>query len=64
MALDTVVLRLKSLSIKDVVKFPYLSKPSEEGLLNSLETMKMLGCLNTQTSTITAIGELLVRIPI
>lgn len=27
--LETVVLRLKSLKIKDVIKFPYLSKPSE-----------------------------------
>jgi HrpA-like RNA helicase len=32
MALDTVVLRLKSLEINDIINFPYLSKPDKEGL--------------------------------
>lgn len=49
MALDTVVLRLKSLNIKDIINFPYLSKPDEEGLKVSIEMMKMLNCLNERT---------------
>lgn len=32
MALDSVVLRLKSLQIDDVINFPYISKPDPEGL--------------------------------
>lgn len=32
MALDSVVLRLKSLAIEDIINFPYLSPPSKEGL--------------------------------
>lgn len=64
MALDTVVLRLKSLEIKDIINFPYLSPPSKEGLLNSIEIMKMLKCLDDKTEEITIIGELLVKIPI
>jgi HrpA-like RNA helicase len=32
MALDTVVLRLKSLGIDDLINFPYLSEPNKEDL--------------------------------
>ena len=35
-SLDTVVLRLKSLGIDDVVEFSYISKPDKEGLLASI----------------------------
>ena len=44
MALDTAVLRIKSLGLEDVLGFPYLSPPDPEGLKESLETMRMLGC--------------------
>ena len=56
MALDTVVLRLKSLNIEDVINFPYIEKPSIEGLKMSTELMKMLGCLNEKNERITPIG--------
>ena len=45
MALDTLVLRLKTLNINDVVSFPYLTQPSKEGLIQSERTMIHLGCL-------------------
>ena len=32
MALDTLVLRLKSLEIKDIIGFPYITAPKREGL--------------------------------
>ncbi len=35
-SLETVVLRLKSLKIGDVISFPFISRPSTEGLKNSL----------------------------
>ena len=64
MALDTVVLRIKSLGLEDVLGFPYLSPPDSEGLKESLETMRMLGCLDEKTDKITEIGRMLVKIPI
>ena len=63
-ALDSVVLRLKSLNIQNVLTFPYIERPSEEGLINSVRTMKMLGCLDETTEKITPIGEFIVYLPI
>jgi ATP-dependent helicase HrpA len=63
-SLETVVLRLKSLKIDNVLTFPYLSKPSEEGLINSLEILKIIGALDWKEEKITKIGELLIKIPI
>ena len=64
MALDTLVLRLKSLEIEDVLGFPYISRPSEEGLRQSIKLMTHLNCLNGKTEGITEIGRMLVKIPI
>ena len=64
MALDTLVLRLKSLKIEDVINFPYLSEPSKDGLSESLRVMTLMGCLDTETKKITEIGKILVKIPI
>ena len=64
MALDTLVLRLKSLGIEDVISFPYISRPSEEGLRQSIKLMTLLNCLNGKTEEITEIGRMLVKIPI
>ena len=63
MALDTVVLRLKSLKIDDVLSFPYLSPPDPDGLKISLQNMKLIGCLDDR-GNITDVGRLLVKIPI
>ena len=49
MALETLVLRLKSLGIKDILKFPYLTSPDKEGLVQSIRIMKYLGCLDHET---------------
>ena len=64
MASDTLVLRLKSLGIEDVIGFPYISRPSEEGLRQSIKLMTHLNCLNGKTEKITEIGRMLVKIPI
>lgn len=58
------VLRLKSLKINEVITFPYLSKPSIEGLKNSQELLKLIGALEGTSGKITKIGELLVKIPV
>ena len=64
MALDTLVLRLKSLRINDVINFPYLSQPSLDGIKESIRIMTFMGCLEEKTEKITEIGKILVRIPI
>lgn len=61
--LDIIVLRLKALRIKDLLNFPYLSKPKEENIKASVESMQLIGCLDYRQE-ITAIGRSIVRIPI
>ena len=61
--LDTLVLRLKQLKIKDIVNFPYISRPNEEALKESQDRMQIIGCLD-EYHEITEIGNLLVKIPI
>jgi HrpA-like RNA helicase len=39
------VLRLKTLKINDVINFPYISKPSIDGLRKSVELLKLIGAL-------------------
>jgi HrpA-like RNA helicase len=46
--LDILVLRLKSLKIADILTFRYLSKPKEENIKASMETMQLIGCLDDQ----------------
>lgn len=55
---------MKTLKILDVINFPYISKPSIDGLKKSLELLKLIGALNDNDESVTKIGELLVRIPI
>jgi HrpA-like RNA helicase len=57
------VLRLKTLGINNVSKFDYIEKPDEEGMKTSIETLKMIGCLD-EKENITSIGKFLVKIPI
>ena len=44
-SLETVVLRIKSLNISDVINFPYISQPDVEALNSSLELLKLIGAL-------------------
>lgn len=45
MPLDHVILQMKSIGIKDVHKFPYLSRPNLEVLKKSIKDLVDLGCL-------------------
>ena len=62
-ALETLVLRLKTLGINNVSTFDYIERPDEEGMKTSIETLKMIGCLD-EKEVITSIGKILVKIPI
>ena len=66
MALDSLVLRLKSLKIQDVYSFDYiqkLDKQQMEGMEASVKLLKLIGCLD-KNGNITKIGEFLLKIPI
>ena len=43
---DTIVLRLKALSVKDIYQFPFLDSPSSENMKMSVQALQFLGCLN------------------
>ena len=45
-SLEAVVLRIKALSIKDIINFPFLSKPSPKDLVSSLELVKLIGAVD------------------
>jgi HrpA-like RNA helicase len=61
--LDIIVLRLKALKIENLLDFPYLSKPKEDSISASVESMQLIGCLDYRQE-ITPIGRNIVRIPI
>lgn len=46
MALDTLVLRLKSLSVDNIFTFRYVKLPDKQALEKSVETLQMIGGLN------------------
>jgi len=43
-----VVLMLKAMGVKDILQFPFIDKPSTEGLLRSLELLYSLGALDEE----------------
>jgi HrpA-like RNA helicase len=63
MALDTLVLRLKMLNVKEIFKFAYINKPEDRALEKSIETLQMIGALSF-TGDITKIGRLLLQLRI
>jgi HrpA-like RNA helicase len=46
MALDTLVLRLKSLKVDNIYTFPYVKVPDRKALEQSVETLQMIGGLS------------------
>ena len=46
MALDTLVLRLKSLGVDNIFTFPYVKVPDKKALEQSVETLQMIGGLS------------------
>jgi len=49
--------------VQNIISFPFLTKPSEEGLVSSIDLLKAIGALDKETEIITKIGRLLVKIP-
>ena len=58
-SLDLVVLQLKTLKF-DPITFPFMTRPKEEYLLNSVQLLKDFACLEGQMNEITKKGKLFV----
>ena len=63
MALDTLVLRLKSLGVDNLLTFAYVKTPEKKALEQSVETLQMIGGLSDEKK-ITTIGRLLLKLNI
>lgn len=62
-SLDSLVLRLKALYIKQITEFPYITHPGVDNLEISVNSMKMIECLN-KDEELTEIGAFLSSCPI
>ncbi|CAD8060905.1 unnamed protein product [Paramecium primaurelia] len=69
-SLDHVILQMKSIGIKDVYKFPYLTSPDIKAIKESLTNLIKLGAMkikqetNSDNSNITQLGIILSQIPL
>lgn len=61
--LSEVVLRMSELGITEFDKFDFISPPGREGILSAVETLKMLGAIDS-TGNLTKIGDLMVKFPL
>lgn len=61
--LSNVVLLLKSLGVKDLLKFHFMDPPPQENMLNSMYTLWMLGALSN-TGQLTELGRLMAEFPL
>lgn len=60
--LSSTVLLLLSLGVKDLLNFPFLDKPSIPALSKSLESLYLLGALNSK-GQITELGKIMCEFP-
>ena len=58
------ILQLKALGIKNLLTYDYLTPPSKENFIRSLEVLYSLGALDNQAQLTPDIGLKLVEIPI
>ncbi|XP_954145.1 DEAD-box family helicase, putative [Theileria annulata] len=61
--LSSVVLLLKSIGIDDLLNFDFMDPPSPESLINSLELIYSLGCLN-DSGELTKLGKIMSELPL
>jgi ATP-dependent RNA helicase DDX35 len=58
------ILQLKALGIRNIVGFDFLSPPSKENFIRSLEVLYSLGAIDDTGQLTTDIGLKLVELPI
>ena len=47
-----------------MLRFEYISRPDEEGLIKAIDLLKLTGGLEYESEKISNIGQLLIKIPI
>lgn len=64
--LDSLLLHMISLGLNDISTFPFLEKPSNESIEESLEKLKFCGALALEEEglSLTSLGEKLSRLPV
>ncbi|XP_067124062.1 ATP-dependent RNA helicase DHX33 [Centruroides vittatus] len=63
--LANVVLQLLAIGIRDILKFDFLNKPSEESVLNALNQLQFLGSIEDKVNPkLTDIGKKMVLFPL
>ena len=61
--LSEVVLRMAELGITDFYNFDFISSPGQEGIIGAVETLNMLGALDSD-NTLSDIGRMMVKFPL
>lgn len=61
--LSEVVLRMAELGITDFYNFDFIAHPGKEGIIGAVETLTMLGALDTD-NTLSTIGKMMVYFPL
>lgn len=61
--LSEVVLRMSELGIRDFTEFDFLAPPGREGIIGAVETLNMLGALDSDNG-LSSIGKLMVEFPL
>lgn len=58
------ILQLKALGIRNILKFDYLTPPSKENFIRSLEVLYSLGAIDDEAQLTSDIGMKLVEMPV
>ncbi|XP_047128394.1 probable ATP-dependent RNA helicase DHX34 isoform X1 [Hydra vulgaris] len=61
--LDTLVLHMASLGLRDATRFPFIEPPMKASLVNATYFLKLQNALNTD-GTLTPLGRMLSRLPV
>ena len=62
-SLDEIILNLLSLGINDIHKFPFLNRPSDLNIKNSLNELKRIRIIDNDTK-LTKLGEFISKLPL
>lgn len=62
--LSSVILVLKSLHVKNILSFDFITKPSVDHLKHALEQLWLLGALKIEDGSLSDVGKLMVQFPL
>ncbi|RDD43329.1 ATP-dependent RNA helicase DEAH12, chloroplastic [Trichoplax sp. H2] len=62
--LSSVILKMIQLGVADIINFNFIEPPSLQSISNSLDTLSMLGAINTSPLKLTSDGKLFCMLPV